>query len=191
VEKGGLVEELEKAGLASGRGAWHSDEMRLGLRGQTRKVLAPRGVKVVQPLQLVYEYSYLILAVSPLRGELKWEWIESMNQEQIRPVLERWALEAVVWDRAPSHRAQSLSELETARVFLPSYSPELDPAERVFEEVRRHVEGKVYESLSAKQKEAESYLKELKADPERVRSLCCWEWLREALESLPTCAGNS
>jgi transposase len=191
VEKGGLVEELEKAGLASGRGAWHSDEMRLGLRGQTRKVLAPRGVKVVQPLQLVYEYSYLILAVSALRGELKWEWIESMNQEQIRPVLERWALEAVVWDRAPSHRAQSLSELETARVFLPSYSPELDPAERVFEEVRRHVEGKVYESLSAKQKEAESYLKELKADPERVRSLCCWEWLREALESLPTCAGNS
>lgn len=191
MEKGGLVEELEKAGLASGRGAWHSDEMRLGLRGQTRKVLAPRGIKVVQPLQLVYEYGYLILAVCALTGELKWEWIERMNQEQIRPVLEKWALEAVVWDRAPSHRAQSLSELETARVFLPSYSPELDPAERVFEEVRRHVEGKVYdESLSAKQKEAESYLKELEADPERVKSLCCWEWLREALESLPTCAGN-
>jgi transposase len=164
--------------------------MRLGLRGQTRKVLAPRGVKVVRPLQLVYEYSYLILAVSPLAGELKWEWIERMNQERIRPVLEEWALEAVVWDRAPSHRADSLGELETARVFLPSYSPELDPAERVFEEVRRHVEGKVYESLSAKQEEAERYLKELKADPERVKSLCCWEWLREALESLPECTGN-
>jgi transposase len=190
VEKRGLVEELESAGLASGKEAWHSDEMRLGLRGQTRKVLAPKGVKVVQPLQLVYEYSYLILALSPLTGEIKWEWIERMNQEQIRPVLEKWALEAVVWDRAPSHRAHSLSELETARVFLPSYSPELDPAERIFEEIRRHVEGKVYESVRAKQKEAERYLKELKADPERVKSLCCWEWLREALESLATCAGN-
>ena len=93
-------------------------------------------------------------------------------------------------DRAPSHRAHSLSELETTRGFLPSDSPELDPAERVFEEVRRDVEGKVYESIPAKQKEAERYLKELKADPERVKSLCCWEWLREVLESLPECAGN-
>jgi hypothetical protein len=56
-------------GLVSGREAWHSDEMRLGLRGQTRKVLAPKGVKVVQPVQLKYEWSYLILAVSPLTGE--------------------------------------------------------------------------------------------------------------------------
>jgi hypothetical protein len=179
------------AGLRSEREAWHSDEMRLGLRGQTRKVLAPKGVKVVQPVQLVYEWSYLVLAVSPLSGEIKWEWIERMRQEYIRPVLEGWALEAVVWDKAPSHRAKSLAELGTTRVFLPSYSPELNPAERIFEEVRRRrVEGKVYESLHDKREEAESYLKELAADPERVKSLCGWGWLRESLESLPLCAGD-
>ena len=177
-------------GLLSGREAWHSDEMRLGLRGQTRKVLAPKGVKVAQPVQLRYEWSYLILAVSPLTGEIKWEWIERMRQEYIRPVLEGWALEAVVWDKAPSHRAKSLAELGTARVFLPSYSPELNPAERIFEEVRRRVEGKVYESLHDKREEAESYLKELAADSERVKSLCGWGWLRESLESLPLCAGD-
>ncbi len=70
MEKGGLLEALGRAGLLSGREAWHSDEMRLGLRGQTRRVLAPRGVKVVQPVQLVYEWSYLVLAVSPLTGEI-------------------------------------------------------------------------------------------------------------------------
>jgi len=141
-------------------------------------------------LQLVYEWSYLILAVSPLTGEIKWEWIKRMRQEHIRPVLEGWALEAVVWDKAPSHRANSLAELETSRVFLPSYSPELNPAERVFEEVRRHVEGRIYESLHDKREEAESYLKELASDPERVKSLCGWAWLRESLESLPACAGD-
>ncbi len=178
-------------GLVSGREAWHSDEMRLGLRGQTRrKVLAPKGVKVVQPVQLKYEWSYLILAVSPLSGEIKWEWIERMRQEYIRPVLQRWALEAVVWDKAPSHRAKSLTEIGTARVFLPSYSPELNPAERVFEEVRSRVEGKLYESLHDKRREAESYLKELAADPERVKGLCGWGWLRASLESLPTCDVN-
>ncbi len=113
-----------------------------------------------------------------------------MKKEQLLPVLERWALEAVVWDRAPSHRAKILSELPTARVFLPSYSPELNPAERIFEEVRRRVEGKVYEELEAKRRETESYLQELRAAPERVRSLCGWGWLKEALESLPTHAGS-
>ncbi len=84
MEKGGLVGALSRAGLASGQAAWHSDEMRrLGLRGQTRKVLAPKGVKVVQRLQLLYEWSYLlILAVSPLTGEIRWEWVERMRKEQ-------------------------------------------------------------------------------------------------------------
>lgn len=96
-----------------------------------------------------------------------------------------------MWDRAPSHRAKILGDLPTARVFLPSYSPELNPAERVFEEVRRRVEGKVfYEDLGAKRREAESYLRELRAAPERVKSLCGWGWLRGALESLPSHGGS-
>lgn len=176
--------------MGSGRAAWHADEMRLGLRGQTRKVLAPKGVKVVQRLQLRYEWSYLVLAVSPLTGEIRWEWIERMSKEQLGAVLEKWALEAVVWDRAPSHRAKILGELPTVRVFLPSYSPELNPAERVFEEVRRQVEGKVYDDVAAKRREAGDYLEELRDDPERVKSLCGWRWLREALESLATHAGG-
>jgi hypothetical protein len=52
------------------------------------------------------------------------------------------------------------------------------------------VEGKVYESLREKREEAEIYLKELAADPERVKSLCGWGWLRESLEALPSCAGD-
>ena len=68
---------------------------------------------------------------------------------------------------------------------LPSYSPELNPAESIFEEVRRHVEGRIYESLHEKREEAEIYLKELAAEPERVKHLCGWGWLRESLESLP------
>ena len=75
-------------------------------------------------------------------------------------------------------------------MFLPSYSPELNPAERVFEEVRSRVEGKVYESLHDKRQEAESYLKELAADPERVKGLCSWGWLRTSLESLPRYTRN-
>ncbi len=185
MEKGGLTVALAQAGLCLGDEVYASDEMRLGLRGMVRRVLAPKGVKVVQPLQLVYEWSYLLLAVNPQTGELRWRWIERMRQEHILAVLSEWALEGLIWDKAPSHRAKSLRELATKRVFLPSYSPELNPAERIFEEVRRRVEGRVYDSIKAKQAEVESYLRELSVDREREKRLCGWEWIRESLEQLP------
>ena len=185
MEKGGLTRALADAGLRSDDEVYASDEMRLGLRGTVRRVLAPKGVKVVQPLQLRYEWSYLLLAVNPKTGELRWRWIERMRQEHIKAVLSEWALDGLVWDRAPSHRAKSLRELPTKRVFLPSYSPELNPAERIFEEVRRRVEGLVYDSIEDKQTKVESYLQELGADCERVKRLCGWEWMREACERLP------
>lgn len=185
MEKGGLVRALSRQGVHHGEGVHLSDELRLGLRGQVRRVLAPRGVKVVQPLQLRYEWAYLLLAVNPLSGSLKWKWIERMNQEHIKPVLEQWQLDCVVWDGAGSHRGKTLKDLSTKRVFLPAYSPELNPAERVFEEIRRRVEGRIYTDLKAKRDEAEEYLKALETDPERVKQLCGWDWLQEALAQLP------
>lgn len=148
-------------------------------------MLAPAGAKVRQPLQLEYEYRYLLLAVEPLSGRLRWEWIERMKGEQIQPVLSSWELECVVWDGAPGHGGEIYEGLQTQRVALPPYSPELNPAERVFEEVRRWVEGEVYQSLEAKQWAVEEYLQGLAADPERVRRLCGWKWITEALNRLP------
>jgi transposase len=163
-----------------------ADEMRLGLRGQVRRVLAPRGVKVVQRLQLEYQWLYLLLLLDPLKGELRWQWIPRLRQEYLRPVLEAWNLAGVVWDGAGAHKGKQLADLQTQRVPLPPYSPELNPAERVFEEVRREVEGRVYGSLRDKQQVAEEYLRELAAAPEKVRQLCGWSWVREALEQLPS-----
>jgi hypothetical protein len=47
------------------------------------------------------------------------------------------------------------------------------------------VEGVVYASLDAKEAEAETYLKELQSDPERVKQPCGWACLEEALTRLP------
>jgi transposase len=173
------------AGLHDGRTVRFLAELRLGLHGRTRRVLAPRGVKVVQRVQVEYRWRYLLLAVAPLTGELDWAWIARMRQEQLRPVLEDWQLACVVWDGAPSHKGQQIADLETKRVALPSYSPELNPVERVFEELRARVEGVVYASLDAKQAVAEAYLQELQHDPQRVKQLCGWDWLDDALSRLP------
>ena len=55
---------------------------------------------------------------------------------------------SAVWNGGRSHRIELVRSVAGVKTIVqPPYSPELNPAERVFEEVRRWVEGRVYESL--------------------------------------------
>ena len=104
----------------------------------------------------------------------------------IKETLAAWALDAIIWDGAGTHRARLLADLPTARVRLPSYSPELNPAERVFQEIRRRTEGRVYAAIADKQAVAQGYLASLAADPTCGSRLCGWDWITDALAALPS-----
>lgn len=165
----------------------HVDEMRIGLQGQVRRVWASKGVKVIQKLQFIFEWAYLLLGVNPVTGERHWDWIASMRQEDLHPALKDWQLEAVIWDRASSHRGLKIRALPIKRIFQPAYSPELNPVERIFEELRRVAEGRIYDSLAQKMQVIEDQLHELAADPDRVLKLASWHWIRDAFDALPSC----
>ena len=94
-------------------------------------------------------------------------------------------LDALVWDGASSHRDDAVRAVGVPLIDLPPYSPELNPAERLFEEVRRHTEGRVYATLADKVAAVNAFLDELDADPARVRSLCGWDWINAAIATLP------
>ncbi len=164
---------------------WHCDEMRFGLWGQVRRRWGLKGVKIIQRMQIVFHWSYLVLAVDVLRGELHWGWSQGMKQQQLVPILEQWPMDGVVWDGASSHRGKLMGQVGFARILLPAYSPELNPAERVFEEVRRQVEGRVYPSLRAKKDSIDHLLRQLKADKTRLERLIRWDWVQQAMVQLP------
>lgn len=170
--------------------AWaHADEMRLGRQGQVRRVWAPRGVKVRQRKQIAYAWTYLALAVDGRRGELRWTWLPTVRKDALAPVVAGWraaGLRAVVWDSSGSHRARVVRAVGLPLVPLPAYAPECNPAERVFEEVRRASEGRVYPDLDAKRAVAEAVLTALAADPARVRRLTGWDWIAAADARLPS-----
>jgi hypothetical protein len=188
VEGGGLAAALATAGLTAASRVGHADEQRIGLRGTTRRVWGRRGVKVRQRLQLQYEWAYLFAAVDARAGTLWWDWLPTMKAADLRPVVAevaaRGLLDALVWDGAPSHADAAVRAAGLPLVALPPYSPELNPAERLFEEVRRRVEGEVYATLDAKLAAVQVFLEELDADPPRVRQLCGWDWLTAALDAL-------
>ena len=95
------------------------------------------------------------------------------------------AIDGWVWDGAGGHRSEDMQAVDAPRVVQPPYAPELNPVERFFRELRRALEGRVYPTLQAKQAALEPILQAWQADPERVKKLCGWSWIQEALEALP------
>ena len=92
---------------------------------------------------------------------------------------------ALVWDGAGSHRSELVRSVEGVKTILqPAYSPELNPAERVFEEVRGWVEGTVYGSVEEKMAAVNECLSRLESDPERVKSLVSWDWISRNVQGL-------
>ena len=189
MEKGGLASALNAVGLTRSSRIGFADELRLGLRGTSRRVWGRRGVKVRQRLQLKYDWWYLFAAVDGRAGTVSWTWVDSMKATDLAPLMEALRtnapLDALVWDGASSHRDDAVRAVGVPLVTLPAYSPELNPAERLFEEVRRHVEGRVYATLADKVAAVNDFLDELDADPARVRSLCGWAWIDAAIATLP------
>src|SRR5919106_2354380 len=145
LEKRGRAAALRAAGITTGDHLAWANEMR---------VWAPVGVKVRQQEQKVREWRYLVVAIEVLAGRLWWCWRDTIRSEEIAGVVRGWQqntdLEAVVWDGASSHRSAVVQAVGFPLVQQPAYAPELDPVERLFEELRRVVEGKVYDALEAK-----------------------------------------
>ena len=118
-----------------------------------------------------------------------WSWIDSMKSERIAAAVnglkQQTDMGALVWDGARGHRSKLVESVGLPAIVQPPYSPELNPAERVFEEVRRWVEGRLYRCIEDKVEAVNSYLEQLESDPARVRSLVGWGWIEDNVRILP------
>jgi transposase len=106
---------------------------------------------------------------------------------EIAQVLRVWkgaGVKGVVWDHAAFHKAKVVGEVGLRRIYQPPYSPELNPAERVFEEVRRRVEGRRYEPIEAKKAAVKEVPRRWEAEA-KVSSLVGWHYICQAFHALP------
>jgi hypothetical protein len=180
---------LRGVGITTGEHLAWADEMRVGLVSVVRRVWAPVGVKVRQPMQQVRQWRYLVAAIEVWAGRLWWCWTDTMRSQEVASIVRGWQqntdLEAVVWDGAASHQSAVVQKVGFPLVQQPAYAPELNPAERLFEELRRVTEGKVYDSLDAKVAAIQAELQRWDADPNRLRRLVGWWWIQDTLNQLP------
>jgi transposase len=91
----------------------------------------------------------------------------------------------VVLDGAPSHRSEEIVCPENVDFLrLPAYSPELDPVERWFEEFRRELSNKAFETVELLQETLGQALLLYWEEPARLRQLTGFSWWVEAVNAL-------
>lgn len=161
------------------------DEARFGLMPVQRRRITARGTKPVQRVEPSYENFYLYGAVEPATGERFLEQKPHLNTDGFQDFLDGFAarfsgsLNVMVLDNGSFHKAKKLAVPQNVElVFLPPYSPELNPAERLWQDLKDAVAFHLHESLAAlKQKVndlVESYTNA------EVASLCGYPYLLRA-----------
>ena len=161
------------------------DEGRFGLLGTPRRCWAPRGTRPVVGARLERKYLYVFSAVSPHDGVLDSLVLPWVNAETMSLFLAEVALRhrdefvLMVMDQAGWHLAGELVVPENMRLlFLPPYSPELNPAEHLWEALREECfANHVFASLDAVERALITGLRSLEADPSRTQSLTGFKWI--------------
>jgi hypothetical protein len=161
------------------------DEARFGRISEPHRCWAPAGVRPSVPVQMVREYEYAYAAVSPHDGVLDTLVLPQVNTEAmgvfLAEVSRRHADEFIlmVLDGAGWHRAKRLPIPANMRlVSLPPWSPQLNPTEHVWDEIReKYFANRWFTSLDQLDAQLVTGLAVLEADTPRIASLTGFDWI--------------
>ena len=161
------------------------DEARFGRINDARRCWAPEGLRPEVPVQIVREYTYLFGAVSPQDGVLDTLILPEVNAEAMSLFLAEVAQRhqpdyiLMVLDGAGWHRARDLVVPDQMRlVFLPPYSPELNPMEHVWEEIReKWFPNLVFSSLDAVEDRLVESVLYLESHRKLTASITGFDWI--------------
>jgi len=167
------------------------DEARFGRMSDPRSCWAPAPHRPVVNMALVREFRYEYAAVSPWDGCLDFMTAEKMNTDNMsRFILQvseahRDEFIVMVVDGASSHRSKELNVPENVSLIrLPPYSPELNPAEQIWNVLRRdYFANRVFDSLNAATEQAELGLAEMATNKLAIRQLTNWPWISAILKT--------
>lgn len=166
------------------------DEARFGRITRPADCWAPAPVRPDVPQQAIREYTYAFAALCPFDGTMDSLILPSMHAAVHQCFLEELSrrhpqeLLCLILDGAPGHKAgkKKLKVPGNIRlIFLPPYSPELNPVEHLWEAMREeHFCNCVFRSMDSVEKRLVTSLNVFEADHTRVKSLALFSWMQSA-----------
>jgi transposase len=165
---------------------WVADEMRYGLQPVTRRVWALRAQRVVVPVHPRYRWGYVFGALQVGgAGDAEFFYCPTANQDSSRLFLQQLAagdpqaVHVILWDGAGFHPGQGAPELpaNVRLLTLPPYSPELNPVEPLWDQLKGRLCNRPFPTLKALEAVMTEFLRGVWQDAQRVRTLVGDGWL--------------
>jgi hypothetical protein len=127
--------------------------------------MTARGTKPVQAMLPRYEYFWLYAAVEPATSESQVLEMLAVDAHCFQAFLDEFAarypdtLNVLMLDGAGAHTAAKLKVPKNVLpVFLAPYSPELDPVERLWQDLKKRMGSALHDSLAAQKAHAAQIL---------------------------------
>lgn len=174
---------------------WAFDEHRLGLKPILRKVWSPVGTRPIAEVHHRYEWLYVYAYVHPQSGSTEWHLLPRVQQAWFECSLADFAkvtgagidkLIVLQVDRARWHTTDTL-QIPTGIEILtqPSYSPEVQPAERLWSLVDEPIVNRAIESLDKLEEIIAQRCCVLSEQfQEKIQRLTCFHWWPQQANSL-------
>jgi transposase len=184
------LEELKRAYPGAEVQLWAEDEARLGLMPVMRRVWAPAGKRPIARFKRGYEWTYLYGFVRPESGEVFWLILPTVNVELFSMALNEFAKGVgageekrvlLVVDQAGWHTGKEVEIPEGIHLeFLPSGSPELQPAERLWPLTNEGVANRIFEEIEEMEETLMERCMQLLDQTETIRDLTNYHWWPQA-----------
>jgi transposase len=180
------VAQIEAAFAACVVELWAFDEHRIGLLPIVRKVWAKRGSRPVRIVETRYQWLYLYGFVHPQSGRTHSLLLPRMKATLYNQALKEFAQAVgagphkqivLVVDGAGSHRSHEVVVPEGVHLLpLPPYSPELQPAEKLWPLTNEPLVNKRFETLADLEAVQAARCKTLATMTEEVRGRTLFHW---------------
>ena len=161
------------------------DESRFGLFTRNGRAITARGIKPVCPYQHKFENTYLFGAFSAINGNSFLLELPFCNTETFQVFLDEFSsenpteLKVMVLDNGSFHKAERLKiPRNIVLIFIPPYSPELNPAEKVWWLLKREFVCQTFENMDQLQKHIDRSIKKT-INIESIKSLCSFEYFAD------------
>jgi DDE superfamily endonuclease len=165
------------------------DEARFGRMNRPVRCWAPKGCRPITGKQLVREYTYVFCAVSPKDGGTDFLILPSLDQQTtglfLQEVAHRYSDEFIlmIYDGASAHSDVNMSTPENMIIaYLPPYSPELNPVEHIWDDMREKFFGNiVFDTMQGVEDNLVDACKFYEACPNITQPLTGFDWIVNVL----------
>ena len=162
------------------------DEARFGRISISRASWAPKGIRPRSPRQVIRKFVYAYTAVCPALGKMTSLILPTVNSEMMSLFLNQVSKDfadyfiIMLVDRAGWHVSSRLKIPENIKLIpIPSHSPELNPSEHIWDELReKHFPNLALKTLDDVEEKLCEGLNQLANDPQRLQSLTNFPYLR-------------